>query len=107
MRSNTEELTKTTARSSGSSPRNENPSPEEEPSCESQQLDGEMSYEEIEQEFRVWSFHVYYKRSFKTVRDHEMRFVKALLASCRPIRDPRAVIDWYANGVPKEEDAEE
>jgi len=45
----------------------------------------------------VWSFHIFYKRSFKDVRDHEMRFVKALLASSRPIRDKDAVIDWYHN----------
>ena len=106
MRSNTEEPTKTTARSSDSSPRSEILSPEAKPSCDWRDIDPEL-YEKIELEFRVWSFHVYYKRSFKEVRDHEMRFVKAFMASRRPIRDRQAVVDWYYNGVPKEEDEEE
>jgi hypothetical protein len=45
--------------------------------------------------FRVWSFHIYYDRSYESERDSTFRFVKALLASCRPIRDRQAVMDWY------------
>ena len=51
----------------------------------------------IENRFRVWSFHVYYARAFKLERDHVARFVKALLASARPMRNPELVLEWYRN----------
>lgn len=53
------------------------------------------SWRYIEAEFRVWSFHVYYHRTFKNEHDHELRFAKALLASCKPIRDRKPVIEWW------------
>ena len=59
----------------------------------------ERNWPKIEAEFRAWSFHVYYKRSFRDERDHVVRFIKALKASCQPIRDRQAVIDWYEKGV--------
>jgi len=49
----------------------------------------------IEDEFRFWSFGVYYGRTFDDERDGLKRFVKALLASARPILDREAVVDWY------------
>ena len=52
-------------------------------------------WDEIEATFRLWSFGVYYKRTFADEREPHMRFVKALLASTRPIRDREAVIRWY------------
>lgn len=50
----------------------------------------------IEGRFRLWSFHVYYQKSFANETDSTLRFVKALLASCRPIRDRKAVIEWHS-----------
>ena len=66
----------------------------------------ERKWAEIESEFRAWSFHVYYRRSFKDERNHIVRFIKALRASCQPIRDRQAVIDWYEKGVRNDDDKE-
>ena len=52
-------------------------------------------WEEIEDKFRVWSFGIYYQRTFKDEPEPHQRFVKALLASAQPIRDRQLVIDWY------------
>jgi len=52
-------------------------------------------WHEIEARFRVWSFGVLYQRTFAEERDPNVRFVKALLASTRPIRDRDRVIEWY------------
>ena len=52
-------------------------------------------WEKIEAKFRTWSFGVYYNRTFADERESHRRFVKALLASARPIRDRQAVLDWY------------
>ena len=52
-------------------------------------------WEEIEDKFRVWSFGVYYQKTFAEEPDLMLRFVKALVASAQPIRDRQAVIDWY------------
>jgi hypothetical protein len=60
----------------------------------------------IEAEFRVWSFHIYYRRSFKDEHDLVVRFIKALKASCQPIRDRQAVLDWYEKGVRHNDDDE-
>lgn len=65
-----------------------------------------QKWAKIESAFRVWSFHVYYKRSFKDERDHVVRFIKALKASCQPIRDRQAVLDWYEKGVRHDGDDE-
>jgi hypothetical protein len=54
-------------------------------------------WRKIEGTFRLWSFRVYYDKSFATEMDSTLRFVKALVASCQPIRDRQAVIDWYSN----------
>jgi hypothetical protein len=53
------------------------------------------TWRQIEGSFRLWSFHVYYEKSFAEETDVTVRFVKALLASCRPIRDRNAVIQWH------------
>ena len=55
----------------------------------------EDDWEQIEDRFRVWSFYVYYKKCFRTEPDPLVRFVKALLASARPIRDRSAVLGWH------------
>ena len=52
-------------------------------------------WESIEDEFCVWSFHVYYEKSFASEADLVLRFVKAIVASAQPIRDRRLVYDWY------------
>jgi hypothetical protein len=54
-------------------------------------------WKEIEDKFRLWSFHIYYERSFANEIDPTLRFVKALIASAQPIRDRQAVLDWYHN----------
>ena len=64
----------------------------------------ERQWAKIEAEFRAWSFHVYYRRSFKDERNHIVRFIKALRASCQPIRDRQAVLDWYEKGVRHDDD---
>ena len=55
-----------------------------------------QDWREIESKFRLWSFHVYYEKSFAAETSSTLRFVKALVASCQPIRDRQAVIDWYS-----------
>jgi len=55
----------------------------------------DRDWQRIEAKFRVWSFHVYYEKSFASEPDLTLRFVKAIVASAQPIRDRRAVIDWH------------
>jgi|GEM_PF-1584138 len=55
---------------------------------------GEL-WKKIESKFRLWSFHIYYDRSYATEIDPTLRFVKALIASTQPIRDRNAVMQWY------------
>ncbi len=55
----------------------------------------EDQWAEIESKFRVWSFGIYYHRMFACEPDPTLRFAKALLASLRPIRDRKPLIDWY------------
>ena len=64
---------------------------------------GEKEWEKVESEFRVWSFHVYYRRSFKNEHDLILRFLKALKASTQPIRDRQAVMNWYHQRKQKRE----
>ena len=52
-------------------------------------------WKKIEDDFRMWSFHVYYKRVFKNEHDPVVRFIKALKASVQPIRDRALVMEWY------------
>ena len=47
-----------------------------------------------EDRFRLWAFHIYYRRSFREERDRLLRFIKALLASARPIRRPDLLDVW-------------
>ena len=47
-----------------------------------------MRAERAEARFRVWAFHVYYNRAYRTEDDPVMRFYKALMASIRPIANP-------------------
>jgi len=49
----------------------------------------------VERRFRLWSFGVYYRKSFATESDLIARFIKALLASCQPIRDRQLVYEWH------------
>ena len=53
------------------------------------------AWQKIEAKFRLWSFHIYYDRSYATEIDPTLRFVKALIASTQPIRDRNAVLQWY------------
>ncbi len=53
------------------------------------------AWQKIEARFRLWSFHIYYDRSYATEIDPTLRFVKALIASTQPIRDRNAVLQWY------------
>ena len=55
----------------------------------------ENEWAKIEDKFRVWSFGVYYKKTFANELHPLKRFVKAILASAQPIQDRRLVIDWY------------
>jgi hypothetical protein len=57
------------------------------------------SWAKIEDRFRLWSFHIYYQKSFADEMDATVRFARALIASSQPIRDRQAVIDWYRNGL--------
>lgn len=42
----------------------------------------------------MWSFHLYYDKCFAEERDEVLRFIKALMASSRPIRDKNAYKTW-------------
>ena len=53
------------------------------------------TWERIEADFRAWSFHVFYRRTYRNEQDPVLRFLKALKASCRPLRDPELVWAWY------------
>ena len=55
----------------------------------------DQDWQTIEAKFRVWSFHVYYEKSFASEPDPTLRFAKAIVASAQPIRDRKAVIDWH------------
>ena len=43
----------------------------------------------------MWSFRVYYRKTFAREPDLIVRFLKALLASTAPIRDRRLVYEWW------------
>jgi len=58
------------------------------------QTDGK-SWREIEADFRLWSFRVYYDKTFANEPDQTLRFGKALIASLEPIRDRGLVIQWH------------
>lgn len=49
----------------------------------------------VEDRFRFWSFRLYYRRCFASEPNRQSRFLKALMASCRPIRDRRLLCEWY------------
>ena len=51
-------------------------------------------WKKIESRFRLWSFRVYYDKTFANEIDPVLRFAKALIASSQPIRDRRLVIEW-------------
>jgi len=55
----------------------------------------DRQWQRLEDAFRVWSFHVYYEKSFAGEPDPTLRFVKAIVASAQPIHDRRAVIAWH------------
>jgi len=55
----------------------------------------EDNWFEVEDTFRVWSFNVYYRRTFRDEHHPLKRFVKALLASARPMGDRQAVVKWH------------
>lgn len=50
----------------------------------------------IEDDFRIWAFHLYYKTPFADVKPPFVRFVKALLASARRPANQTAADTWKA-----------
>ena len=52
---------------------------------------------EVEDQLRLRAFRVFYDKAFADEPDMTVRFAKAVIASAGPIRDPRAVLDWYRN----------
>jgi len=48
----------------------------------------------MEERFRVWAFHIFYRRSFSGEVDRFLRFGKALEASSRAILRPEMVEEW-------------
>lgn len=63
-------------------------------------------WETIETSFRLWSFRIYYRRTYATEPDPHVRFAKAILASAAPIQDRKLVLDWYAKRRRKPKDAD-
>ena len=61
---------------------------------------GEELWNEVEAKLREWAFYVYHHKTFRRERDPVWRFVKALLASTRPIRNRRLVWWWYQHKGP-------
>ena len=49
---------------------------------------------QVEDEFRVWAFHLFYRRTFADDRDHVRRFMRAIVASAQPIERPELVAEW-------------
>ena len=52
-------------------------------------------WEYIEDAFCVWAMRIYYYRTYSGEPHPLLRFVKAIVASARPIRDRQEVVDWY------------
>lgn len=59
------------------------------------------TWQKIESAFRLWSFQIYYARSYATVTDPTLRFAMALVASTQPIRDRDAVMQWHRSRQPQ------
>ncbi len=55
----------------------------------------EKYWHEIEAKLRTWAFHVYFNKSFRSEHDPMARFLKALKASRRPIRNRELALWWY------------
>lgn len=58
-------------------------------------LTPEETWGKAETKLRLWAFHVYYRKTFKNEHEPILRFLKALKASCRPIRNRSLVLWWY------------
>ena len=52
-------------------------------------------WDRMQEKFGYYAFRVYYLKTFAGENDNDVRFVKALLASARPIRDSSLVVQWY------------
>ena len=48
----------------------------------------------IEDGFRISAFHVF-RKAFREEHDPTIRFIRALLASAKPIDDPQQILAWY------------
>ena len=48
----------------------------------------------VEERFRLWAFHILYRRTYRDETDLLLRFVKALTASAQPIADPAMLETW-------------
>jgi len=55
----------------------------------------EQFWAEVETKLRQWAFQVYFRKSFKREPNPELRFIKALKASMRPIRNWTLALWWY------------
>ena len=67
----------------------------------------EEVWHKAETKLRLWAFHVYYRKTFKQEHEPVVRFLKALAASIRPIRNRRLVLWWYRrNGHVSDADLE-
>ena len=60
----------------------------------------EIPWEEAEAKLRQWAFGVYFRKSFKRERNAELRFLKAMAASMRPIRSWALALWWYQHNGP-------
>ncbi len=49
---------------------------------------------DVEGLFRLWAFHIFYRRTFSSEVDRFLRFGKALEASSRAILRPELVEEW-------------
>lgn len=67
-------------------------------------IDDEI-FKSVENEFRLWSFHLYYDMSFVTIPDLTVRFCKALLASAQPVSKQK-IIQWKSTYDAKKESGE-
>jgi hypothetical protein len=57
----------------------------------------DATWAKAESAFRLWSFRVYYERSYADEMDPTLRFALAIVASSQEIKDREKVLTWYAD----------
>jgi len=55
----------------------------------------DIQWKKIEGRSRLWSFHQYGKKPFANDPDPTLRFARALIASCEPIKNRDLMYEWY------------